>query len=145
MIRLTEGQTADFFARSCATIGQATDKIIISYPEATFNLIECATDSVLEITTEHFTLSCLLDTQNRCERAYIFINKEDELDAVMHIMRHCTKSYLYSYLLKMWVNDGLGIDLQVMEQSVLFSISRIMPLPDDLQKCLDVEFGRHLN
>lgn len=141
MIRLTEAHLADFFSSACATIGQTPDKINDLYPDASFNLIQCVRDSVLEITTEYFTLSCLIGKENRCESAYIFINKEEEFETVLKILRYCKNAYQYSYLLKMWINNSLGIDLQIMDECILLSITKIKPLPDDLQMHLDSEFA----
>lgn len=136
MTNLTEDNLTDFFNRAFRVLGQTPEKIKRRFPKATFNFVNFRKHLVLEATTTDFTISCLINSYNRCEIVYIFINKDDEAGLILQMISYCNRTFPYSYFLKSWLSENYSIDLKVINESVLVVISKVKPLSDKLQKYL---------
>jgi len=142
MINLTEKEIADFFENTYRVLDQSPETIAGLFPDSEYKLVNAkyGKDKVIEVSTKKFVLTCLINSNNECEGSYLFLNTDEELEMMKPILHYCNKTFAYNYLLKMWMMGCASIDLRIMDQSVLFAVSKIDPLPDKFRKYLFWEF-----
>lgn len=127
MNKVSKNHIAYFFDCAYSVLGLSLQDIQKRHATSNPNLIkfEDREDKVLELSCEHFTLSCMMNEKGECEVAYLLLNQLEELDTVRQIIKYCNKKYPYSYLLKIWIKGESSIDLRIINQSVLFALCKI--------------------